>query len=85
MGRHVEDVSLEPAKTKHMKEIELFFKDASIMFEKDGFIAKGSVDIKEMLNTLTVEEIHENLEQYEKLFFIMKDYFRNAEERVRTI
>ena len=81
MCRHGEDVSLEPAKTKHMKEIELFFKDASIMFEKEGFIAKGYVDIKEMLNTLTVEEIHENLDQYEKLFNIMKEYFRNAEER----
>lgn len=81
MGRHGEDMSPEPAKTKYMKEIELLFKDASIMFDKDRLIVKGSVDIKEMLNTLTIEEIDANLEQYEKLFFIMKDYFRNAEER----
>lgn len=80
MDRQEEDISSEPHKTKYMKEIELLFKDASIMFEKEGFIAKGSVDIKEMLNTLTVEEIHENLDQYEKLFNIMKEYFRNAEE-----
>lgn len=64
-----------------MKKIKLVFKGAKIKAKKDNIEVTGWIDVEELVNSLTVEEIEENVHEYEKLFFLMKDYFRAVEER----
>ena len=64
-----------------MKEIELNLYHAEIQAMKEGFKVKAFVDIQEVLSLFTVQEIEENIEQYEKLFLLMKDYYRKVEQR----
>ena len=64
-----------------MKEIELNLYHAEIQAMKEGFKVKTFVDIQEVLSLFTVQEIEENIEQYEKLFLLMKDYYRKVEQR----
>jgi hypothetical protein len=68
-------------KRKKMKEIELNLYHAEIQAMKEGFKVKAFVDIQEVLSLFTVQEIEENIEQYEKLFLLMKDYYRKVEQR----
>ena len=64
-----------------MKKIELFLLGAEMEAVKDGFIVRAYVDIEKVINSFTVNEIEENIHEYEKLFLLMRDYYRNVEER----
>ena len=64
-----------------MKEIELLLLGAKIEATKDGILVKAYVDIETVINSFTVKEIEENIQEYEKLFILMKDYYRKVEER----
>jgi len=64
-----------------MKEIEILFQGANFEATKDGIKVKGYVDLEQLVNSLTVKEIEENIQEYEKLFLLMKDYYRKVEEK----
>ena len=49
--------------------------------EIDGIKVMGYVDLEQLVNSLTVKEIEENIQEYEKLFILMKDYYRKVEKR----
>jgi L-arabinose isomerase len=64
-----------------MKEIELLFQGAEFEPVEDGIKVKGYVDLEQLVNSLTAKEIEENVHEYEKLFLLMKDYYRKVEKR----
>jgi hypothetical protein len=64
-----------------MKKINLFLQGAQIEAVKDGIKVEAYVSIEDIINQFTVKEIEENIHEYEKLFILMKNYYRKIEER----
>lgn len=64
-----------------MKKINLFLQGAQIEAVNNGINVEAYVAIEDVINQFTVEEIEENIHEYEKLFILMKNYYRKIEER----
>jgi hypothetical protein len=66
-----------------MKEIEIELQNGNFEIEgsRNGIKLKAQIDVSDIINLFTVKEIEENIHEYEKLFILMKDYYRKVEER----
>ena len=68
-------------KSNSMKSLTLKVREFKVNHTKDNIELNIYIDVEQLVNSLSVNEIEENIHKYEKLFIIMKNYYRKEEER----
>ena len=64
-----------------MKDISLLVDHVEIEKYGEGIRVNVNVDIEQVINLFTYNEIEEYIHDYERLFLLMKDYYRSVEKR----